>query len=477
MHLCCGWPRGIAILLEFNAKFLVNQRRRVGGSDLELPLSWAICCQCSESVSLLLQNDSALCSDFEPDEALGRALSTENHVIGDQVIEALVDRRRRLKEFATRVLPQESLDFLDLRADRLIDEQTYLLRKELCRSGAQIPLALSVPHVKMTVYHCHEITVEVAERLYNVGFRDLNGRDYNGRTPLAAIDSRLLYARNIFELKPHLSYAAWIVSKDARLLHTPHSEKAGPLVHSAAHVFMRSLGTEIFDHRQFKQVYAGHWKALGPFLSNALYELCSVASEVKTILAVALTDNCLCACSKAGCLPFVTLLKSLPDNVWVRACHWRPSDVYWHLPIIVQLASMQDGEFGIEASFWMDIIRLETFNALGLTHTCCHQEQDCPPLHGVLDPVEADEIRDEEAALIEQLEDLVVEFEKEFALRGSSIIPFLEGYWKQKMDEVLRENPPLSPEEDAQLREIGVVVDKSNKLSKSEVIDLAHLDL
>ncbi|KAL8927117.1 MAG: hypothetical protein Q9208_002501 [Pyrenodesmia sp. 3 TL-2023] len=106
-----------------------------------------------------------------------------------------------------------------------------------------------------------------------------------------------------------------------------------------------------------------------------------------------------------------------------------------------------------------EILRLVTFEKLGLRHTCCEVG-----LNGIYDvyaakPEEVAEIRDEDHEGIQLLESLLSEFEEK---RGDeNIKSFINGYWSTRMEELLAARDEESVDRIA-LREIGVVFDDEN---------------
>jgi hypothetical protein len=111
-----------------------------------------------------------------------------------------------------------------------------------------------------------------------------------------------------------------------------------------------------------------------------------------------------------------------------------------------------------------EIIRAMTFNELGITHIC-----NCSPIGlptdkyhtQVREPFSDKEIlriHDEESLLIQQLEDLVAEFNAKYEELGIPLTEFLTGYWRTRMDEVLKEDEKLHEEEVKRMREVGVIV-------------------
>jgi DNA gyrase/topoisomerase IV subunit A len=83
---------------------------------------------------------------------------------------------------------------------------------------------------------------------------------------------------------------------------------------------------------------------------------------------------------------------------------------------------------------------------------------------------EAQEIREEESELIDQLEALVVEFNEKYDELGVGMSEFYEGYWKTRMSEVLA---PAERDEEVlrRAREVGVFLSEKpeeRSVSRSE---------
>ncbi|KAJ9635400.1 hypothetical protein H2199_008403 [Coniosporium tulheliwenetii] len=108
-----------------------------------------------------------------------------------------------------------------------------------------------------------------------------------------------------------------------------------------------------------------------------------------------------------------------------------------------------------------ELLRLKTFEALNLTHTCCDGNCDLRKRQSPTpEETEIDEIQDEERILIAQLEELVAEFDFEFERRQEPLLAFLDGYWTERMEEVLAESDSSDEEAIRQIEELGVKVRK-----------------
>ncbi|KAI4167184.1 MAG: hypothetical protein LQ343_007417 [Gyalolechia ehrenbergii] len=98
-----------------------------------------------------------------------------------------------------------------------------------------------------------------------------------------------------------------------------------------------------------------------------------------------------------------------------------------------------------------EVVRLITFEKLGLRHTCCQFDDEDFYTVG---SEEADEIRDEDRDGIQLLESLLPEFEEK--LGDEDIKSFIDGYWTTRMEEVLAARDEESVDRVA-MREAGVV--------------------
>jgi hypothetical protein len=71
------------------------------------------------------------------------------------------------------------------------------------------------------------------------------------------------------------------------------------------------------------------------------------------------------------------------------------------------------------------------------------------------------EILEEDRLLVEKLNTLDLEFEKEFERRNESVTDFLCGYWRSRIKEVKKDmERPLSREERRGLLDIGVILEE-----------------
>lgn len=123
--------------------------------------------------------------------------------------------------------------------------------------------------------------------------------------------------------------------------------------------------------------------------------------------------------------------------------------------------------FGLEAhvreSLSQDLIRYETFDELGLTHTCCFFDESnwLQRRFRKRCQVEVREEREVEHLQLDELEELIEEFEAAYERLGQPLSEFMDGYWKIRMAKVLDRSRPVTEEDIQRIKELGVVIDDS----------------
>ncbi|KAK0117845.1 hypothetical protein ONS95_012167 [Cadophora gregata] len=114
-----------------------------------------------------------------------------------------------------------------------------------------------------------------------------------------------------------------------------------------------------------------------------------------------------------------------------------------------------------------------TFEWLELTHTCHIDPIDPidPKFWGswkLFCQQEIKEIHDEERYLIDQLENLVIQFETKFTELGLPLRAFLEDHWLPAMKEIVDGSEERNAEEEQKMRELGIVVDERDIAQEME---------
>ena len=186
LHLALRWPRGIQLLLEAAANYLVHQADVFGG----FPITYAAKSRFLDAVQLLLDAGSALPSSgciYWDDvfQIFGKETTIPNFILN-----TVQKRRRKLFELAKHTLPAEVWADLDVSTDRLPDGRAAEIQQELLDAEIKIPKSISVPRRRGTVYHGDFMTAKQADQLWDAGFKNIDSWDESGLTPL--MNSRTL---------------------------------------------------------------------------------------------------------------------------------------------------------------------------------------------------------------------------------------------------------------------------------------------
>ena len=159
----------------------------------------------SKECSALLLNQSALKAS-QVDYALRWLVDHQGSVNHDvmirMIVEEAADPRRRLFDLAKSVLDSEMLSSLELRDDRILDGEQACKVALKVKSDGDLPEYL-VGDWSRTVYHrsrsnhnrsdYNVFSPQDCDVLWHFGFRDVNGVDEEGLTPLMAIANRFKF--------------------------------------------------------------------------------------------------------------------------------------------------------------------------------------------------------------------------------------------------------------------------------------------
>ena len=434
LHLAVEWPRGMDLLLQAGANTDCEDH------FYQTPISYAIEMSLIEPMRLLALADCSILDmkehlllaravDIELSTHLDRGQSTAAEAVVNLLVDMIANRRQRLYDLASSTLPDSDLDRL-CHDSYLPDDNAPRLYSALVRHGTAVPLALHPRQYRSTVFHQIGPSLRVAERLWNAGFRDINGRDSFGLTPL--MSSRAHHFCSPDDVNLILEYAAWLVEKGADFyakqdltLYEHYRPECQLLSATALHFVAYELGLNL------KRMVTCN--RLEKWAEESFSE--PSKETLQRILMDMDSDSCTCACSISGCSPLTVFNKNyitLYPAVYIL-------DLW---PILENFC---------DPSKISEFLRIMTFKELDITHTCCQKD-----FHGweTKDKAEIDEIHDEEAENLQKLEELLEEFE---AKRKELDIPFgdfITKYWQPRMKEVLQEG---TLDEDA-LREIGVEV-------------------
>lgn len=384
----------------------------------------------------------------------------------DLLVDLIVDRRQKLCDLAVRALPASELAYLYPCGDRgsyVLDEEASRLSSALLCHRIPVPSALIPGRERTTVYHQDWVPLRILEKFWKAGFRDIDGRDSSGLTPLMYMKPNLRLLTCNFPsddtVDLYLECVKWYLNRGAdfyarqdldllyeRMGGNMPSRSRQLLSATSSHFIARNLGRILYDHIDYLE--SNHCAMrLNSSISG------TSKRQLERIVLDNVPDDCTCACSIRGCEAFTSIIKASESSC-------RENRVF----VFQRLASLWTWVEGIcnslKCSKCSEFLRLITFMELGLTHTCC----DYVCVKGrymfteIGDQAEIDEIHDEEAADLQKLEELLEEFEAKRIELSLPFLGFLEEYWRPRMVEVLSEG---DLDEEA-LTEIGVKVYKSN---------------
>ena len=466
LHLAVGWPYGIRTLLQHGA--CIDATDRDGCTSLH----YAIDMRYSETVSVLMKADCSLNVRGWPwgYDLLGLAIqifSNEYPGIGlvsqearvdvlDTVISSLAERRRDLQRRLAALSAAVTINPKVFQDDRILDEYARYaerVEEDAMRCNDHMPRhGSSLLPYSRTVYHVRNLTAEVAEKLWQNGFRDIDVPDEQGLTPLMC--------RQFGNLSDVLEVSWWLIQKGAKLHQRQHrtpdydadptisAMELRPVNGALLHVAY-NIGCSVRMHGYF-----GREKRS---LQIGLHRLSKEARLLATTVFLDVShDDCICACSSQGCLASTMMLKSF--NFWSLQAGALRTRFFLGTGSLIDLVGPSD-----PCPDWLakEIIRYQTFEKLELRHTCCKGRYNWT--FEVRDAEEQAEIRDEDHEKIELLESLLQEFEEH---RGNQdVLSFLRGYWAMRMDQVHREGGHIDREA---LRAIGVVLHEVDEEGRDE---------
>ena len=377
----------------------------------------------------------------------------------DTFISSLAERRRNLQSRLATLSAAITINSQVFQEDRILDEYAQYaecVEEDAIRANDHMPRhASSLVLGCRTVYHVENLTVEVAEKLWQSGFRDIDVANDWGLTPLMCYGSS--------DLHDEIEVYSWFIQKGAklhRLQHEPLDCDADltisavelPPATSALHYVTFNIGRSAYDVVWDEQL--GCEKRL---LQIELHRLSKEARLLATTIFLDVScDDCICACSSQGCLASTMMLKSFMEDP-----EYVPVPRTWLFLATKLLIDLVGPDDPCPDPIFKEIIRYQTFTELELRHTCC--EWHYRSAFTRRGPEEQAEIRDEDHEKIELLESLLQEFEDN---RGTQdVLSFLEGYWAMRMDQVLRERGHVDEEA---LREIGVVLHEEDEQENDE---------
>lgn len=472
VHLATNRPSHLQLLLKATSEDILNKLDFAGYTAIQYAVfhSSKECqsvsvklrcrrCHCAKSTAMLLKADCAMW----PQHGYGRRSDdTGSKRCRTKFIKGLKNRRDRLGELAIVNFSADEADALSLDGAGVLDANAAYVIELLLEKGIEIPPALwpsiyqDVQTAKEqwgTVYHSI-IYADDAEAYFQLGFRDVDESNGEGLPPLA-------FAAHNDETFPYLN---WLVDRGAKLnrqVFPTSSTRDSCRIFGAtsAHYVFQRIGKYMCYRRD-----SNHWV---PTIGLKILH-----SHVLSVDSCVDTDMCHCNCSQGGCTPFLWMLKAIFYDLEERSQRKRisPHDICDQFSRYLHILGSE-----LQATHLKVSARYLTFITLQVAHTC----YEIRGTYGITDVSISDsrEIQEEQATLLELLEELVDEFGDKIddiiqndASKAEGILDFWRGYWPDRMDEEIEmlEGNTLSDGQRHAAEEIGVVWGDSDAYSETE---------
>ncbi len=404
LHMAVGWPEGVARLIKAGADVNTMDNHSL------TPLLYTCSGNCLETVQQLLDAGSALRSHVDQGHsnsvrsALEIALETmldENVYDGDMIevrIDALGSRRKQVLDLAIAILPAERTIELHVVEGLTLDECTSDIYDALMEVSPAIPVALYSHSRELgTVFHMQNLVCGAADQLWDAGFRDIEGFNARGLTPLM---TQYLYTSYYIS---DSSLFEWFISKGASLMTAQRNQ-----TWRALHFIAASFGNACAWRWSMNE-----WQLPDRYLSHVVTEIFNAIKQSGGARLVARTsDYCSCACSTSGCTMTISMLKTFSclfrkkiesSNIKVTG---NAESRFEYVDLWIFLIAMEPS---LVAEVVTDILRHILFEELRLTHTCCSYtfDRDHSWFEGGVSAEERSIIQEEEADTIQELENLL----------------------------------------------------------------------
>jgi hypothetical protein len=293
-----------------------------------------------------------------------------------------------------------------------------------------------------TLYHTPHLGLAPAECLWISGRQNMDEvgvayGQYPWHNSEPAIDVQvtplwIVSRYSLLKWKDFWAVVKWLIERDANV------HWISPILTTPAH--------EIIAHARCAAIYSS---SIRPII------------DTEAILLDCPPDGCTCYCSQQGCNGIGYIFRTRRTLWQYYACSRAVSYRYHKIYVVPHLLHLVDDNPRLT---WMGpaILRMWTFDKLALTHTCCAREEIASTYARFSDRYycssleEKEEIHDIERADIDELEELMTEFEVAWAAFPNSFVKFITEVWKPRMREI-RKSRRKDPERYRQdVRKLGV---------------------
>lgn len=412
--LCLYWADGIRIIHEAGGEIPTSKKNYL--------LLSAITNDLTEVAQVLVDIGAVAKSSLIP--------GSMSEQMEDILIQDLISKGGVLLMHA-KALPPHVQVKLELQNGQLPDRKAQCIVLELESRG--IPIDPWFKHYNEKPVFCEkDLQPDQMERLFQAGFRDVDGPDSHGYTPL--MQPRHHYS-SFDNLRITIERTRWLIDKGASLDVICESNKLPArnlVILNTVAVMLRFSAGSPYD----RDPPAEDW-------DTKLAEICSLFTSHRSFLEQILGSEssnevqCFCSVPKSSLLSMALFFATnIAFSQWFE--NKTSTTVRKSLGTVYEafLTKMQIGPRTAD-----DIIRLLTFTDLELTHTCYRIEINW--FVSALNPFDEEdalEIHDEERHMIEELESLVVEFQSEYETLGIPLWEYIQRHWCDRMSDYLEKH-------------------------------------
>lgn len=465
LHVAAYWPNGLRILFELAEEAchdIIDHEDKAGLTPIQCAIAW----QQAESVEILLEKRASINLEETSNFFTYKAeipLNCQSTRVCEILAKELAKRRKCMRDYALQQLPGEDVEYFQLGQKTILQGEAYDVVTSLRDQGVWVPRECKLVQPG-SIYHSLVMTDTLAEALFQSGFHEIDYME-NGYTPLM-----MIYC---WDLEDTLRLIAWFDQHQANFYAPiPHVKSMGgsqglrpegkdfKLIHRLAYL-LGKWTSEREEYLFFPQL---------PLLPDRIY-------------SNAPNDPCQCYCALNGCTPASSLAKG-----WLSIWDDKDEDFDWF--------SDSNGEklsyilCGEDQDVLASVVRVFTFERLGMRHTCCrHNNHDTRwdgldlrwgaarrfSLVSVMEPSEVAEIRGEgfydgdageDRYLANDLEQLMTEF-------GAVLEDFEDFeefwyFWDDRMDKFERKRPMMSRKSRQALLDLGVCLERVHEIESDK---------
>ncbi|CAG1986060.1 unnamed protein product [Fusarium graminearum] len=427
LQLAVRWPEGLRYLLSTDAKRFLDKSPCPG---VYYP-TVAIACYTGnqESVKILLE---AGC-ELDLSRRIGPIFADTSTECMAAVASNLGTRRVHLLKLA-----QERLGiFLEGTTVTFADLKAASICESLDKASIPIHRSLRVERDYKSIYSCPGIPIAHFRLFWEKGFYDgLRRHDNLGLVPTMTYRVSMFWPIQRMEISNIYDSYSWI--RDNGFLNITPTDplKLGFNISATAHHYIGAMFGAFYDFRM-------------PDLP-----LSPIFRLVDELSSVQVEDECVCWCNRTshGCSPLKLLLKSHLDELWPGITFDIQRHFFLHHTVLYSSSLLR--------GFAMEVLRLLTFEALDMTHTCCTFESlgedivkdlvsTASERPAAIFSCQAKTVREirssaREISNARLLEDLMLEFTSHLSQQGpgSEVFElFIKTYWRRRMSEIYVPDP------------------------------------